>query len=79
MAGILDIQNNNRQQALGQMGYLSGLDSQRRANNENLKSQAKAQRNQGIGSGLGTLAVSAATGNPVGMVMGGLQVLGSLF
>ena len=79
MAGLLEIQNNKRHVALGQFSHLNSLDSQRTANNDSLKSQAKSQRNNAIGAGLGTIAVSAATGNPVGMAVGGLQILGSLF
>ena len=79
MPGLLDIQNNKRQMALGQFNYLNGLDAQRTANNDQLNASAEAQQKQGIGAGVGTLAVSAATGNPVGMVMGGVQILGSVF
>ncbi len=79
MPGILDVQNDNRRQALGQFGQLAGLETQRNNFNRQMQAQAKAQRKQGLGSGIGTLAMGVATGNPVGMVMGGIQILGSLF
>lgn len=79
MPGLLDIQNNKRQLAMGQFNYLAGLDTQRQANNKQLLSSAKGQQMDAIGGGLGAMAVGAVTGNPVGIVTGGLSVLGSLF
>lgn len=79
MAGILDVQNNKRHLALGQFSYLNRLDAQREANNDALRSSAKGQRMDAIGTGLGSVAVGLATGNPVGVVTGGLGILGSLF
>ena len=79
MAGLLEIQNNNRKQALGQMGYLSGLEGNRNANNERMKSQAEAQQKQALGSGAMTLGIGLATSNPIMAGMGAIGILGSLF
>ena len=79
MAGILDVQNNKRQLAMGQFNYLNGLAGQRDRNNQQLRASAKGQRADAIGSGVGSMAVGLATGNPIGVVTGGLSILGSLF
>ena len=79
MAGLLDIENNNRQQALGQIGYLSGLDAEREANNERISSQSAAQQQGALASGITTFGIGAATGNPIMMGMGAIGALGSLF
>jgi len=79
MAGLLQMDNQNRKIALGQMGYLSGLSAQRDANNQALRDQASAQRKQAIGSGIGTIGVGLATGNPILAGMGAIGLLGSLF
>ena len=79
MAGLLDIENNNRQQALGQIGYLSGLDAEREANNERISSQADSQQKSALASGITTAAIGAAISNPIMGAMGAIGALGSLF
>ena len=80
MAGLLQLYDQDRKQGLGQMGYLAGLEGQRDAFNEQQKAAAANQRKTGLASGATTFATMAAMGNPVGgAVVGGLQILGSLF
>ncbi len=81
MLGYLNnLYTNDRKQALGQMGYLAGLDAQRQANNDAMRDVARQQQMQTIGSAVGTFGSMALMGNPVtGAVMGGLTLLGSLF
>ena len=79
MAGLVDINNHKRGTAVGQLSYLSGLDSNRRNQNQQINANNKAQRRSRVGSAVGGLATMAMATGPVGMVAGGLAVLGSLF
>lgn len=77
---LLNFANQDRSQALGQMGYLNGLGVSRDASNNALNQNARDQRNNAIGGALGTFASVAMTGNPItGAVLGGVSLLGSLF
>lgn len=70
----------DRAQALGQMGYLSGLAANRNAQNQQMNAAARSQQMQTIGGALGTLGTYALMGNPVtGGIMAGMSILGSLF
>ncbi len=81
MQGYLNnLYTNDRKQALGQMGYLAGLDAQRQANNDAMRDVARQQQMQTIGSAVGTFGSMALMGNPAaGAVMGALRLFGSLF
>ena len=80
MAGLLQHYQGERGDALAMHGYLANLEAQRNAANQQTANQMANQRSQSIGSGVGTFASMAATGNPIGgAVMGGLQLLGGLF
>lgn len=82
--GMLQNLNNlytqDRQQALGQLGYLSGLAANRNAQNQQMQAAARSQQMQTTGGALGTFGTYALMGNPVtGGIMAGLGILGSLF
>ena len=79
MSGILNNLNEVRNQSLNKMGYLSNLEKNRNNNNDAISAQDSANKKQALGSGLGMMATSALTGNPIGMAVGGLSILGSLF
>lgn len=70
----------DRAQALGQMGYLSGLAANRNAQNQQMNAAARTQQINTIGGALGTTLSYAMMGHPLtGGVMAGLSLLGSLF
>jgi len=79
MAGIIDVSNQKRGNAVGQLGYLSGLETQRDSTNKQINAQNKQQRNQKIGAGIGGATTMLMATGPVGMAAGGLMLLGSLF
>ena len=80
MPGLLDLANVSRDQALAGFGQAASLEKNRNANNEALKAQADAQQKQAIGSAIGTgVSVGMMAGGPVGLAVGGLMLLGSLF
>ncbi len=81
MLGYLNnLYTNDRKQALGQMGYLAGLDAQRQANNDAMHRAASQQQRNTIFGALGTVGKFAWAGHPMaGLALGGLSLLGSIF
>lgn len=79
MAGLLDLAQVDKNNALQGFGQAAQLEQRRDDNNEQLQQQADAQRKQAVGSAIGTGAsVAMAAGGPAGLAVGGLMLLGSL-
>ena len=77
---LMGFANQDRTQALNQMGFLSGLSVSRDATNQQLGDAARDRRNSTIGGALGAFTQGAASGNPLtGAITGGISLLGSLF
>jgi hypothetical protein len=80
LGNLNNLYTQDRAQALGQMGYLSGLAANRNAQNQQMNAAARSQQMQTIGGALGTFGTYALMGTPVtGGIMAGLGILGSLF
>ena len=80
MAGLLELAQVDKNNALAGFRQASQLEARRDNNNEQLQMQADAQRKQAVGTAIGTGAsVAMAAGGPAGLAVGGLMLLGSLF
>lgn len=80
LGNLNNLYTQDREQSLGQMGYLSGLAANRNAQNQQMNAAARSQQMQTIGGALGTFATYALMGTPAtGAIMAGMSILGSLF